>query len=282
MLQNSIEQLLSWASTILINSESPQLDAEVLLTFCLNKKSRSYLRAWPEKIIAGNPLKQFKQLIEQRSKGHPIAYLTSEKEFWSRSFLVTQDVLIPRPETELLIEVALTTIAKGQTLQLADLGTGSGAIAITLGLERPNCIITAIDSSPAALTIAKQNARSLNANSITFIESHWLTETRAQQFDLIISNPPYIDSEDAHLQQGDVRFEPLAALVADNHGLKDFESIIKQARSSLTLGGQLLFEHGFEQHKEVQALFNTHGFEQVSTYKDLLGYPRVTKAQWNG
>jgi release factor glutamine methyltransferase len=203
-----------------------------------------------------------------------------EKEFWSRNFIVTPDVLIPRPETELIIELALNIIPNQCSFHIADLGTGSGAIAITLGLERPKAVISAIDLSEKALAIATKNAQHHSANNVTFLKSSWLSNT-TDKFDLIISNPPYIDKTDTHLQQGDVRFEPSRALVAENNGLKDIETIALQAKGSLKKGAYLILEHGFEQQQQVHEILQFSRYSSIKTHKDLLGHPRVTIAQWN-
>jgi len=279
--KTSIQALLSESCRALKDSSSPMLDSEVLLAFCFNK-NRSFFRAWPEKIVPEAIFNQFALLLNERIKGAPIAYLTAEKEFWSRSFFITADVLIPRPETELLVEIALALIPANEKMVIADLGTGSGIIAITLGLERPACEILAIDKSTAALTIAKKNAANLHTRNITFLEGSWLQGIHNASLDLIVSNPPYIDAEDEHLQQGDVKFEPSSALIADNQGLADFQLIIEQASNALKPRGLLVFEHGFEQHQPIQELFKKAGFTDIKTYQDLLGHPRVTQGQWNG
>lgn len=275
----SIQQCLLDAIKLLRDSSSASLDSEVLLAKVLNK-NRAHLRAWPEKVLNESQLQKFQSFLIERAKGIPIAYIMGEKEFWSRGFTVTPDVLIPRPETELIIELALALIPNKPTYHIADLGTGSGAIAITLGLERPNTTVLAIDYSDKALTVASQNAQRLKASNVTLRRSDWLNKVTGE-FDLIISNPPYIDKQDSHLQQGDVRFEPASALIAENNGLKDIQRIAKQAKGFLKNEAYLMLEHGFDQQQQVQEILQSSGYTSVKTHKDLIGHPRVTIAQWN-
>ena len=215
-------------------------------------------------------------MIKQRQQGTPIAYLTGTREFWSRDFTVTPDVLIPRPDTELLIELGLELIPKNQAVKIIDLGTGSGIIAVTLAAERPNAQVTAVDASLAALEIAKHNAQYHQLANIEFYQSDWFSNVPKSLFDLVISNPPYIDPDDEHLQQGDVRFEPQSALIADNQGLSDIQIIADKARSYLIPEGHLLIEHGYNQAPQVQAIFNALAYDKVQSYRDLSGQPRVT------
>lgn len=261
-------------------SDSAALDAEVLLCHTFGK-SRSFLRAWPEKQLLCEQHNKFKQLLEQRHQGVPIAYITECKEFWSREFYVSPDVLIPRPDTELLIELSLNLIADKPGARLIDLGTGSGNIAITLAAERPDLQVFATDLSDKVLKIAGQNAKAHNIDNINFIQSSWFEEISHSEFDLVISNPPYIAQDDPHLLQGDVRFEPEKALISENQGLKDITAICNQARSFLKTDGTLLIEHGFDQQSAVQELFNTFDFQGIKTQHDLSGNPRVTIGQWS-
>ncbi len=261
-------------------SDSPALDAEVLLCYILNKQ-RSYLRTWPEKQLPPEQEKQFQVLIEKRCTGHPIAYLTGTREFWSRDFITTPDVLIPRPETELLIELCLDILPINTPLKLIDLGTGSGIIGITLAAERPDIAVTATDLSQAALTIARQNAHQLGINNIQFCHSHWFDNVSESAFDIIVSNPPYIAPNDLHLGQGDLKFEPSMALIAEQQGLIDIETITRLTPSFLNPGGQLLIEHGYDQQEQVQAIFNKHGYTNIRNHTDLSKLPRVTSAQMN-
>ncbi len=261
-------------------SDSAQLDAEVLLCHVIDK-SRSHLRAWPEKQLSGDQQSQFDQLLSLRELGQPIAYLVAKKEFWSREFSVSNDVLIPRPDTELLIELALEQTQNINTPQLLDLGTGSGIIGITLAAEQPNSTIIASDICEKALDIAKHNAKTHHVDNITFIQSNWFEHIPKRTFDIILSNPPYIANNDHHLKQGDVRFEPKHALIADNNGLGDIENIIQHAPHYLKMNGQIFIEHGFDQATAVQLIFKHYEFHQIKTYDDLAGNPRVTSAQWH-
>jgi release factor glutamine methyltransferase len=275
----TIKTLLANATnTLTSHSDSPSLDAEVLLGFVLGKP-RTYLRAWCDNTLADQQIAAFNALIQQREQGIPIAYLTGTREFWSRDFTITSDVLIPRPDTELLIELSLELIPKNQTVKLIDLGTGSGIIAVTLAAERPNAQVIAVDASKAALKVSKHNAQQHQLTNIEFYQSDWFTNVPDGQFDVVISNPPYIDSDDEHLQQGDVRFEPQSALIADNQGLSDIEIIADKARRYLKPAGHLLIEHGYNQAPQVQAIFNALAYDKVQSYRDLSGQPRVTYGQ---
>jgi release factor glutamine methyltransferase len=276
-----IQSALTEASRILAaSSDSPELDAEILLCLIL-EKNRGYLRTWPKKQLHAQQRLQFKALLKQRQQGTPIAYITGMREFWSRDFKVSPDVLIPRPDTELLIELSLPLIPKDKSCKLIDLGTGSGSIAVTLAAERPYAQIIASDISEAALKIAKQNADRHHCRNVRFIQSAWFSEISETAFDLIVSNPPYIAADDPHLHQGDLRFEPPSALVADEHGLKDISSIAEAACKHLKEGGYLLIEHGFEQKSSVQAIFESFDYANIQTHTDLGGNPRVTVGQWH-
>jgi release factor glutamine methyltransferase len=273
---SSIKNLLTDAAqTLSNNSDSPLLDAEVLLGFVL-AKPRTYLRAWCDNTLTEQQVAAFTTLLKQRQQGTPIAYLTGTREFWSRDFIVSPDVLIPRPDTELLIELSLALIPKNGAVRLIDLGTGSGIIAVTLAAECPNAQVIAVDASLAALNIARQNATHHQLGNIEFYQSDWFTAVPQSQFDLVISNPPYIAADDEHLQQGDVRFEPKTALIADQQGLSDIQLIADKARCYLKAQGHLLIEHGYNQAAQVQGIFNALAYEDVQSYQDLSGQFRVT------
>ncbi|MGZ4969656.1 MAG: peptide chain release factor N(5)-glutamine methyltransferase [Methylobacter sp.] len=267
------------ADTLAAVSDSALLDAEVLLCLALNKQ-RSYLRAWPDQQVETEHLTAFGALLEQRRKGTPIAYITGNREFWSRDFLVTPDVLIPRPDTELLIELSLKLIPPAEPVKIIDLGTGSGIIAITLAAERPHAQIIATDFSLAALHIAQLNADKHHINNVRFYQSDWFSNVPASKFNLVISNPPYIAKDDTHLQQGDVRFEPQTALCAADQGLRDIKIIAAAARNYLEPRGHVLIEHGYDQQQQVQILFKNLHYDGVQTYTDLSGQPRVTYGQF--
>jgi len=273
--------LVDTVAKLLTVSDSPALDAEVLLCHAINQP-RTHLRAWPDKLLSNDQLAWYQNLIQQRELGVPVAYLTGQKEFWSRQFQVNPDVLIPRPDTELLIEICLDLIHKHALTSAIDLGTGSGIIAITLAAECPQISMTATDFSASALAMAQQNAQHNDVHTIQFMESNWLTEIAPKKFDLVISNPPYIAEDDQHLQQGDVRFEPKTALIAGQQGLSDITAIADQARQCLNSTGHLVIEHGYNQQQPVQAIFQQFGYVNVITYPDLAGHPRVTYGQWPG
>jgi release factor glutamine methyltransferase len=278
---HSIKSVLTEAAATLVSvSDSALLDTEVLLCQALNQP-RSHLRAWPDKQLQPKQLAAFKALLEQRQQGTPIAYITGNREFWSREFQVGPDVLIPRPDTELLIELSLELIPADEPVKIVDLGTGSGIIAITLAAERPQAKISATDFSLAALRIARLNADKHHIDNIEFYQSDWFANVPESKFKLIVSNPPYIAEDDYHLQQGDVRFEPQTALSAPEQGLADIRIIAEAARKYLEPGGHLLIEHGYNQQQQVQTLLKDLHYDKVKTYKDLSGQPRATYGLWN-
>ncbi|RKZ90532.1 MAG: peptide chain release factor N(5)-glutamine methyltransferase [Gammaproteobacteria bacterium] len=267
------------ASTLRAISDSATLDAEVLMCHTL-EKNRSYLRTWPEKLLSNEQLEQFSHLLELRQQGHPIAYITGTREFWSRDFKVNPSVLIPRPDTETLIEVCLQLIESKLETSLIDLGTGSGIIAITLAAECPQITVTAVDRSAKALDTAQSNAQLNHTANIRFLNSNWLAEVPQEKFDFIVSNPPYIDVNDPHLNQGDVRFEPNSALISDQHGLQDIIEISQQSHQYLNYGGFLIFEHGYDQKQAVHDILEQHQYQNIHCVHDLSGQPRVSYAQW--
>lgn len=261
-----------------MSSDSALLDAEILLSLAINKP-RPHLRAWPDKQLLPDQWALFSSLLEQRQQGKPIAYITGHREFWSRDFLVTPDVLIPRPDTELLVELSLDLIPADAPYQIIDLGTGSGIIAITLAAERPHTMITATDSNLAALRIAQLNAEQHHINNIRFYHSDWFADLPKHKYHLIISNPPYIAEHDPHLQQGDVRFEPRSALCAPGEGLNDIRTIAENALDYLEPAGHLLIEHGYRQGQQVRNLLTSIRYRNVQTYADLSRQPRATYGQ---
>ena len=266
------------ATGLLTESDSATLDAEVLLCLVLEKQ-RSYLRAWPDLNLPADLALQFWALIEQRKQGLPIAYLTGYREFWSRDFQVTPDVLIPRADTEILIELCLKLISTDNPCKIIDLGTGSGIIAITLAAERPLAELTGTDFSLAALAIAKANAKQHQISNVQFYQSDWFASVPNGKYQVIVSNPPYIAEDDKHLQLGDLRFEPRSALSAAESGLRDIRIITKEAYQRLESGGYLLIEHGYDQQESVQRIFNDCHYQQIQTVTDLAGLPRVTYGQ---
>ena len=270
-----IKQLLDSATQQLAAvSDSARLDAELLLAHALNK-SRTYLFTWPQHEVDHAVQKSFAELLANRLTGQPVAHLIGAREFWSLNLQVTADTLIPRPETELLVETALVRLPKTK-IEIADLGTGSGAIALALASECPLWKITATDKSLAALTIAQRNAQRLNITNIEFIHSDWFAVLSAKKFHAIISNPPYVADNDAHLAQGDVRFEPLSALTSGADGLDDIRLLAQQAGNYLLAGGLLLVEHGYDQMLPVKTIFQENHFSAIEQLMDLNGKPRAT------
>ncbi|MCW8865172.1 MAG: peptide chain release factor N(5)-glutamine methyltransferase [Colwellia sp.] len=276
---NSIANLLNQGLRILQeSSDSPLLDAQVLLTFVLNKP-RTYLLTWPEKHVSNELLEQYVDLLVRRSLGEPVAYITSEKEFWSLPFKVSPVTLIPRPDTEILVERVLEQYNQSDNISCLDLGTGTGAIALALASEKASWAIDAVDFNVDAVTLAQHNAKRLKLTQVNIFQSDWFTQVSAdKKFDVIVSNPPYIDDEDENLSHGDVRFEPKSALVADEQGLADIRHIANVAREYLAKQGKIFFEHGFEQGAAVRTLLAALGYENVQTGQDLNGHERITWA----
>ena len=275
--------LISSVALLSALSDSAQLDCELLLCFVLNQ-TRSYLHTWPDKKLSTDEINKFKALVERRVKGEPIAHILGERGFWSLNLKVTSDTLIPRPDTERLVELALDIIPENSQWEILDLGTGSGAIALSLAKDKPACFITATDRSIAALNIARLNADKNQIANVEFIQSNWfaaLSEKGPQQFNMIVSNPPYIKENDPHLKQGDVRFEPLSALTAGADGLDDIRTIIKSSQQHLHKNGVLLLEHGYDQAEAVCELLKAANFSEVSYFKDYNDNPRVSIGYFN-
>lgn len=269
----SIRQLLEQA-TRLLDTESARLDAEVLLGYVL-QQPRSYFHAWPEKRLPYESREHFRHLLQQRLQGRPVAYLTGEREFWSLPVNVTTDTLIPRPETETLVSQALQRLPAGQTQRVADLGTGSGAIALAIARERPQCRIIATDISTAAIAVASSNARQLGIDTVTFLSGNWCEPLTGKALDMIVSNPPYIAESDPHLCSGDVRFEPRTALVAGVQGMDALTCIAHCATRHLQPGGWLLMEHGYDQGGLAKQLLEDTGFIDITDHADDAGLNRV-------
>ncbi len=272
-----IDDALTWAEFLLAGSDSPLLDAQVLLAHVLDKET-IYLLTWPERALSAEQKAQFEELVQRRINGVPVAHLVGMREFWSLPLKVNDSTLIPRPDTEILVESALEICP--DDADILDLGTGTGAIILALASERPQAKCVAIDFSQDAIQLATENAQQLNIANVLFKQSNWFANVDGQ-YDLIVSNPPYIDENDHHLQQGDVRFEPLSALVAANKGLADIELIAKQAVAYLKEGGALLIEHGFEQGAMVRRILQDAGYTGIKTIKDYGGNERVTMAFYN-
>ncbi|MBQ0798538.1 MAG: peptide chain release factor N(5)-glutamine methyltransferase [Porticoccaceae bacterium] len=279
----TIADLLKRAQVLDPVSDTPRLDVEVLLCHVLDKP-RNYLYAWPEYVLEQQALTQFKYLFARRIAGEPIAHLSGQKEFWSLSLDVNASTLIPRPETELLVETALNLFNESKidnskfdsAIQVLDLGTGTGAIALALASERPNWNVLAVDSSADAVKLAESNRTRLDFDNVQIDQSDWFENVNAdRRFDLIVSNPPYIAPDDRHLSEGDVRFEPRSALVANDAGFADIETIILNASEFLVRGGWLLLEHGSEQGEGVRELLKAH-LDDVTTWRDVAGLERVS------
>ena len=250
-------------------------DAELLLMHTLDR-SRAWLYAHGDDDVDASAALRFRALLGRREVGEPLAYITGRREFWSLDLAVTPDVLIPRPETELLVELALQRIPQDVQVDIADLGTGSGAIALSLAQERPLARVLATDFSAAALNVARGNAQRLGVANVEFAQGDWCAVLGDRNFGLIVSNPPYIPEADAHLKQGDLRFEPRAALASGADGLEAIRSIVRDTFAQLQPGGWLMFEHGYDQGEAVRRLLQQSGFVEVVTERDLEGRERVS------
>ena len=276
---NTISEALKAATQILSTCQpTARIDAEVMLCYVLNK-SRTFLHTWPEQQLSPHQQRLFKRLVSRRAEGEPVAYLIGQREFWSLPLTVTPDTLIPRPETELLVEKSLELIPENSQLNIADLGTGSGAIALAIASERPDCKVTAIDNSLAALNVATENAAQLKITNINFLHNDWLQNSEQYPFDIIISNPPYIRNDDPHLNQGDLPFEPLTALASGVDGMTDIKKIAQQAWLQLKDKGWLLLEHGFDQQATVSEILRQQGYQNIEGFRDLSDNDRVTRAR---
>lgn len=264
----------------LAQSDSPAADADCLLCAVLGC-SRTWLRTWPERVLTGEQQEQLAALVARRQAGEPIAHLLGEREFWSLPLQVSAATLIPRPDTEVLVEQALARVAgDGRGLRLLDLGTGTGAIALALKSECPALEVWAVERVPEACELARCNATRL-ALTIELRQGSWFEPVASERFHLIVSNPPYIDALDPHLSEGDVRFEPRSALVADAAGLADLAQIIRLAPDHLLPGGWLLLEHGWQQGGAVRELLQQRGFLSVATVRDYGDQERVSLGQWS-
>ena len=256
------------------DSPTARLDAELLLAAALGK-SRSYLHTWPEKIVSSESALTFSGYLLRRRAGEPVAYILGQQGFWKLDLEVAPHTLIPRPDTELLVETALDLLPASPA-RVLDLGTGSGAIALALASERPAWHVTAVDRVLEAVALAERNRQRLQLENVHVLTSHWFSALADQRFDLIIIYPPYIAAGDVHLAQGDVRFEPESALVAGVDGLDDIREIIQAAPQHLNPGGWLMLEHGYDQADAVRQLLSGAGFAQVESRKDLGTHERIT------
>lgn len=256
------------------DSPTARLDVELLLAAAIGK-SRSYLHTWPERIVSSEAALTFAEYLQRRRSGEPVAYILGQQGFWNLDLEVAPHTLIPRPDTELLVETALALLPPSP-VRVLDLGTGTGAIALALANERQQWQVTAVDRVLEAVALAERNRQRLQLNNVQVLNSHWFDALPGKRFDLIISNPPYIAAEDPHLVVGDVRFEPSSALVAGADGLDDLRSIISQAPAHLQPGGWLLLEHGYDQAAAVRELLTKHDFEQIESRIDLGGHERIS------
>ncbi|RMO75890.1 peptide chain release factor N(5)-glutamine methyltransferase [Pseudomonas syringae group genomosp. 3] len=262
-------------SAELPDSPTARLDIELLLAAALGKP-RSFLHTWPERIVSTEAAVAFAGYLQRRRTGEPVAYILGQQGFWKLDLEVAPHTLIPRPETEMLVEAALELVPAFAPAQVLDLGTGTGAIALALANDRQQWKVTAVDRVPEAVALAERNRQRLQLDNAQVLNSHWFSALEGRQFDLIISNPPYIADADPHLSAGDVRFEPSSALTAGADGLDDLRTIIADASAHLNADGWLLLEHGYDQGPAVRELLIRHGFERIQTRRDLGEHERIT------
>ena len=264
-------------SAELVASDSAPLDTELLLCHALGV-DRTYLKTWPDRLPNTEQLNAFKGLFQRRLRGEPIAYILGWQGFWSLDLKVSAHTLIPRPETELLVETALA-LSLPSKASVLDLGTGTGAIALALASERCSWALTAVDIQPEAVALAEENRAAHRLNNVKVLQGNWFSSLPAVKFDLIVSNPPYIENNDTHLSQGDVRFEPASALVSGPQGFDDLILLVAQSAGFLAANGWLLVEHGCEQGDGVRALFAEAGFHAIETRRDYNQLDRITLGQ---
>jgi release factor glutamine methyltransferase len=272
ILQHHSKQL---EAALNLDSSSARIEVQCLLQAVL-QVNRAYLFTHPEQLLNDEQQSQFAALFERRLNGEPIGYLIGEREFYGLTFKVSTATLIPRPETELLVDLALRRIPQQGACRVLDLGTGSGAIALSIAHARPNVAVVAADVSSAALEVAQFNMQQLGLGNVRLLQSDWFSMLEGERFDIIVSNPPYIAANDTHLALGDVRFEPLSALSSGAHGLDDIQRICTQAKAHLNINGWLLLEHGYNQAARVRALLHQAGFTGIFSEPDLAGIDRVS------
>jgi release factor glutamine methyltransferase len=270
----TIAQMLEWGKEALSSQPVALLEAQILLAHALGT-TRSYLYTWPDKELKEEAISLYQKLIARRVAHEPIAYILGNKEFWSLSFEVTEDTLIPRSDTELLVQTVLDQLPLGAQ-EVVDVGTGCGVIACTLAHMRPTWQLYGLDISLKALNIARKNAQNLNLPNVQFIQSNWLQELPPKQYDAIIGNPPYIRGGDVHLIHGDLPYEPKIALTPGPSGLEAFEAILTQCKGKLKPQGLIAFEHGFDQALSVSRLLQQSGCQVIQTFHDYSGNARVT------
>jgi release factor glutamine methyltransferase len=276
----SIKQYVDDGAAILqSHTESPRLEAELLMGLVL-RKPRSFLHAWGERQLTRAQAEQYEVLLRRRFSGEPIAYMTGIREFWSMPLKVTPSVLIPRPETELLVEHALLRLPPDQELRVLDLGAGSGAISLAIARERPRVEVVGVDLSQAALEVARTNARLQKLGNVEFRESDWFDAVRGEKFHVVVGNPPYVAEDDPHLTRGDASFEPRLALDAGPGGMECFRAILDRAHNYIVRQGWLLLEHGPTQHIPLRRLLEAQHYHDIKIYKDAAGHDRVTECRF--
>ena len=281
-MTQTVQQLLQTARqqlAQLVPQDEAGIEARLLLLHVL-EVNHAWLLTHATDEPAEIHMQTFQRLVQRRLQGEPVAYILGYREFFGLRLIVTPDTLIPRPDTEILVETALAKAARG--MQVLDLGTGTGAIALAIAQHATQVQVTAVDASPGALSVAESNLKHLQLHNVTLCLSNWFDALPQRVFDLIVSNPPYIEASDPHLNQGDLRFEPPSALASGTDGLQDIRHIVAHATDHLNAGGWLMLEHGYNQATAVQELLNMHGFYAVETIKDLGDQPRVTIGQWPG
>jgi release factor glutamine methyltransferase len=272
ILQRDIPRV---SETLELDASTARIEVQSLLQHVL-QVPRAYLLAHPEQIPDTKQQTAYAALLLRRLQGEPVAYLLGEREFFGLNFKVTPATLIPRPDTELLVELALQRMPQGKANRVLDMGTGSGAIALSVAHSRPDTVVVAVDASEAALQVARENALRLGVANISFLLSDWFSALDGQRFDLIVSNPPYVAAGDVHLTHGDVRFEPLSALASGADGLDDIRSIVGKAEAYLEQGAWLLLEHGYDQSAQVRDIFRQNGYIEIFSAMDIAGLDRVS------
>jgi release factor glutamine methyltransferase len=278
----TIAQALSWAREQLSSHnvsddglhDCAAIDSKVLLAASLQREV-VYLHTWPEKRLDKLQTETFKRYMSQRILGHPVAYIIGYRDFWTLRLNVSAATLIPRPETELIVEISLS-LDLDECAKVLDLGTGSGAIALALASEKPDWLITGLDKIAEAVILAKNNATIHKLERVNFIQSDWFSAVEHHQFNLIVTNPPYIEDNNHYLLQGDVRFEPSSALTSGSDGLDDIRLIVSQSKHYLAADGWLIIEHGYQQGDSIRDILTAHGFIQIRNEYDLNGFPRVS------
>jgi release factor glutamine methyltransferase len=276
----SIRQYLEDGTAILRGvSDSPRLEAELLLGLVL-RKPRSFLHTWPEQRLDEPQAAHYETLLRRRFAGEPIAYMTGIREFWSMPLKVTPQVLIPRPETELLVEKALLRLPVDEDLRVLDLGTGSGAVSLAIAKERPRATVIGVDVSLTALEVARLNARLQKLDNVEFRESDWFDAVRGEKFSIVVGNPPYVADDDPHLGRGDARFEPRLALDAGPGGMDCFRAIVDRAHNYIVRQGWLLLEHGPTQHLPLRRLLEAQHYHDITIHKDAAGHDRITECRF--